>query len=59
MCAGPRPGLHGPYAVSGVLADGFEVRDAIAEVAVGEENGFMDVPVEDVIIEMAYCVAQL
>ena len=59
LCDGPQPGLDGQYAVFGVLVDGFEVRDAIAEVAVGEENGFMDVPVEDVIIEMAYCVAQL
>lgn len=56
ICDGPQPGLDGNYAVFGVLVSGFEVRDAIADVAVGEESGFMDVPVEDVILEMAYCV---
>ncbi|MBK7826271.1 peptidylprolyl isomerase [Nannocystis sp.] len=59
LCDGPQPGLDGQYAVFGVLVDGFDVRDAIAEVPVGDENGLMDVPLEDVIIEMAYCVSQL
>jgi len=56
ICDGEQPGLDGEYAVFGVLVAGFEVRDAIAEVAVGTEGDFMDVPVEDVILEMAFCV---
>ncbi len=59
ICDGEQPGLDGEYAVFGVLVAGFEVRDAIAEVAVGTEGEFMDVPVEDVILEMAYCVASI
>ena len=54
---GPQPVLDGEYAVFGSLIAGFEVRDAIADVPVQDEADFMDVPVEDVIIEMAFCVA--
>ena len=54
---GAQPDLDGGYAVFGALVSGAEVRDAIAMVAVGEENGFIDVPVEDVTLDMAYCVA--
>jgi cyclophilin family peptidyl-prolyl cis-trans isomerase len=57
LCDGPQPFLDGQYAAFGVLVDGFPVRDAIADVAVGAENGFVEVPIEDVILEMAYCVA--
>ncbi|PRP91295.1 Peptidyl-prolyl cis-trans isomerase cyp18 [Enhygromyxa salina] len=55
-----QPGLDGDYAVFGVLIDGFEVRDAIADVPVetvefmGQELG--GVPVEDVLVNAAYCV---
>jgi len=59
ICDGEQPGLDGDYAVFGVLVAGFEVRDAISEVAVGVEGDFMDIPVEDVILEMAYCVAAI
>ncbi len=59
ICDGEQPGLDNMYAVFGVLVAGFEVRDAIADVAVGEEMGFMDVPVEDVIITTASCVAAI
>ena len=54
---GAQPALDTQYAVFGSLVAGFEVRDAIADVPVQEEAGFMDVPVEDVIVEMAFCVA--
>jgi peptidyl-prolyl cis-trans isomerase A (cyclophilin A) len=57
ICDGPQPDLDGMYAVFGVLVSGFEVRDAIAVVQTQEEAGYTDVPVEDVIVEMAYCVA--
>ena len=56
ICDGEQPGLDGEYAVFGALVAGFEVRDAITDVAVGVEGDFMDIPVEDVILEMAYCV---
>jgi cyclophilin family peptidyl-prolyl cis-trans isomerase len=55
-----QPGLDDNYAVFGVLIDGFPVRDAISQVAVGNAMwmGFelMDVPVTDVVLESAYCV---
>ena len=54
---GAQPVLDGDYAVFGSLVAGFEVRDAIAGVPVHDEGGLMDVPVEDVIVEMAFCVA--
>jgi peptidyl-prolyl cis-trans isomerase A (cyclophilin A) len=59
ICDGPQPGLDGMYAVFGVLVSGLDVRDAISIVATQEVAGYMDVPVEDVVIEMAYCVAAL
>ena len=59
LCDGPQPDLDGMYAVFGVLVAGFEVRDAISVVPTQAEAGYTDVPVEDVIVEMAYCVALL
>ncbi len=53
ICDGPQDFLDGDYAVFGVLVDGFDVRDAISAVPVNA----MDVPVDDVIVTMAYCVA--
>jgi peptidyl-prolyl cis-trans isomerase A (cyclophilin A) len=57
ICDGPQPDLDTKYAVFGVLVSGLEVRDAISVVPTQEEAGYTDVPVEDVILEMAYCVA--
>lgn len=56
FCDGAQPGLDDMYAVFGVLIDGFPVRDAISGVAVHNVDVFTDVPVEDVIVERAYCV---
>ncbi|KIG16952.1 Peptidyl-prolyl cis-trans isomerase PpiA precursor [Enhygromyxa salina] len=57
---GPQPGLDGQYAVFGALIDGFAVRDAIAGVPVQTvpfmDFEFMNVPVEDVLVNAAYCV---
>jgi peptidyl-prolyl cis-trans isomerase A (cyclophilin A) len=57
---GAQPGLDDKYAVFGVLIDGFPVRDAISEVPTTTKQwmGFdmMDVPVDDVLVEAAYCV---
>lgn len=56
---GPQPNLDDSYAVFGTLIDGFEVRNAISSVAVGDapwmEFTLSDVPVEDVIVTAAYC----
>lgn len=56
VCDGPQAGLDGNYAVFGVLVEGFDVLAAISAVPVGDENGFTDVPVEDVIVNEAVCV---
>jgi cyclophilin family peptidyl-prolyl cis-trans isomerase len=57
---GAQSGLDDQYAVFGVLIDGFPVRDAISAVPVETQQwmGFdmMNVPVEDVLVESAYCV---
>jgi cyclophilin family peptidyl-prolyl cis-trans isomerase len=57
---GAQPGLDDQYAAFGVLIDGFPVRNAISAVPVETQQwmGFdlMDVPVEDVLLESAYCV---
>jgi cyclophilin family peptidyl-prolyl cis-trans isomerase len=57
---GAQPSLDGMYAVFGVLIDGFDVRDAIASVAVETvpwmDGELGDVPVDDVLLESAYCV---
>lgn len=58
ICDGAQPGLDDQYAVFGVVIDGIEVRDAISMVAVHNVDPFTDVPVEDVILERAYCVTQ-
>ena len=56
ICDGAQPDLDGMYAVFGALVSGLEVRDAISVVPTQMEAGYTDVPVEDVILEMAYCV---
>jgi peptidyl-prolyl cis-trans isomerase A (cyclophilin A) len=57
---GAQPSLDGQYAVFGVLIDGFAVRDAIANVPVHTvplmDVDFTNVPVEDVVVNAAYCV---
>ena len=57
---GAQPGLDDSYAVFGVLIDGFPVRNAISGVDTHTVDwmGFPleDVPVEDVVVEQAYCV---
>lgn len=58
ICDGAQHGLDDQYAVFGVLIDGVEVRNAISEVAVHNVDPFTDVPVDDVILERAYCVMQ-
>jgi cyclophilin family peptidyl-prolyl cis-trans isomerase len=58
ICDGAQNGLDDQYAVFGVLIDGFEVRDMISSVAVHDVGQFTDVPVEDIVIEQAYCVMQ-
>ncbi|MFV8752022.1 peptidylprolyl isomerase [Nannocystaceae bacterium ST9] len=59
ICDGAQHGLDDQYAVFGVLIEGFEVRDAISGVAVQDVPApFTDVPVEDVVVERAYCVMQ-
>ena len=57
ICDGPQGFLDGDYAAFGVLVDGFDVRDAIASVPVHDVGQYGDVPVEDVIVTTAYCVA--
>lgn len=57
ICDGPQGLLDDQYAVFGVLVDGFDVLDAIASVPVHDVGQFGDMPVEDVIVTMAYCVA--
>ena len=56
ICDGAQPGLDDDYAVFGVLIDGFDVRNAISSVETGDVPPFGDVPVEDVILNSAYCV---
>jgi cyclophilin family peptidyl-prolyl cis-trans isomerase len=57
ICDGPQFNLDQKFAAFGVLIDGLEVRDAIADVPVQAVDAeFTHVPVEDVILERAYCV---
>lgn len=60
ICDGFQMNLDQNFAVFGVLIDGFEVRDAIADVPIQTvpvmDTEFTHVPVEDVILERAYCV---
>ncbi len=58
ICDGAQPGLDDQYAVFGVLIDGFDVRDAIAAVPVGNVDPLTDVPIDDVLVTHAYCVPQ-
>lgn len=44
------PGQRG-YTVFGHVAEGMDVVDRIAEVDTGEQEGFQDVPLEDVVIQ--------
>lgn len=57
ICHQPRPHLDGRYAVFGLLVEGFEVLEAIANVEVEErwegEVAFHE-PIEPVVIERAY-----
>jgi cyclophilin family peptidyl-prolyl cis-trans isomerase len=57
VCHAPRPHLDGRYAVFGLLVEGFEVLEAIGNVAVEErfegEVAFHE-PLEPVVIERAY-----
>ena len=57
---GAQPNLDGNYAVFGAIIDGFPVRNAISSVETGtaEWEGFTleNVPVEDVLLDAAYCV---
>lgn len=62
---GAQPGLDDEYAVFGVLIDGTATRDAISAVETGPGTLTLgdqmfevtDVPVEDVVVEQAYCVS--
>lgn len=60
ICDGAQPSLDDSYAVFGVIIDGFDVRNAISSVEtttvpfMGIE--LKDVPVEDVVLDSAYCV---
>ena len=57
---GAQGGLDDNYAVFGVLIDGFEVRNMISSVPTGgamwNDIPLEDVPVEDVVLNSAYCV---
>lgn len=57
ICHEPRPHLDGRYAVFGLLVEGFEVLEAIGNVAVEEQwegEVAFHKPLEPVIIERAY-----
>lgn len=56
ICDGPQDLLDGEYAVFGVLIEGFDVLAAISAVPTGNEGMFSDVPIEDVIVDVAKCV---
>ncbi len=56
VCDGPQPGLDGMYAAFGALVEGADVLAAISAVAVHDVGDYGDVPVEDVVVTMAYCV---
>jgi cyclophilin family peptidyl-prolyl cis-trans isomerase len=59
ICDGPQAFLDDMYAVFGVVIEGFDVRDAISGVAVQDVPApYTDVPIEDVVVERAYCVMQ-
>ncbi|MFY0533688.1 peptidylprolyl isomerase [Nannocystis pusilla] len=55
ICDGPQDFLDGQYAAFGVLVEGFDVLAAISAVPTGNENGYTDVPVTDVIVNSATC----
>lgn len=46
------------YAVFGSVTEGLDVIDAIGDVTTGSQNGFMDVPVEDVLINKVVRVTE-
>ncbi len=56
LCDGAQPSLDDQYAVFGVLVEGFDVLAAISAVPVTDVDPLTDVPVDDVLVEAAYCV---
>jgi hypothetical protein len=42
--------------VFGVIIDGFPVRNMISSVATSMQDGIPDVPTQDVLVDVAYCV---
>lgn len=56
ICDGPQAGLDGNYAVFGALIDGFDVLASISAVQTTTNGQYMDVPVQDIVVNDAYCV---
>ena len=55
ICDGPQHGLDGDYIVFGVLLEGFDVVAAMSQVQTTTVGNLQGVPVEDIVVEAAYC----
>jgi len=56
ICTGNVPSLDNQYAAFGIITDGFDVIDKMANVRTKTVGYFQDVPVEDIIINKAYII---